>query len=264
MGSITDFVKNRIPAINKTSDKELVLIGGFTSLCYTNDSTSLTSDIPEHYLEDGSNSSDHVIKKPIILEISGNASDVFIPKESETSYAKRLDSTSGTISRYTDFRTNGQINQVRALATSVQDSYNKAQQAIDDGQSLYGTFGSENVSKPDSQKFYEFMENLYESKTPIKIEVQYRVFENMIVSSFSRTRNSNFANGFDWSISAKQIRFAEIEEEYRGPLSRNPSAGLNGQAGASSENGVQAGTSTATSSVNSTGVSTSTWWDLIT
>lgn len=262
MTSYAEFVKNRIPDVNKTSDKELVLIGGFTALCYTNDSTTLSSDVPDHFLEDGSVSADHIIKNPIILDISGNASDIFISRLTDITLAKRLDSSAGIISRYTGFKTNGQINQIRALGLTVLDAFNKVEQAIDDGQSLFGMFGSSNSSKPDSQWFYLYMENLYETKTPIKIEVQYRVFKNMVVTNFSRVRVVNFANGFNWTISAKQIRFEEIEEIYTGPLSRFLSQGINGQGGASSENGVQAGKKTSKADVNSSGIENSAWWNL--
>jgi len=91
------------------TDKEEIGIGGFTALVRVNESTSLTSQAPTIYLEDGSFAQDHIILDPMVLTIDGDVSEIHIKQSAFSEEQSRINANVGVIAQYLPSKTQMQV-----------------------------------------------------------------------------------------------------------------------------------------------------------
>lgn len=146
---------------------------------------SLKSKATEHEVEDGSDISDHIIKKGRRLTIDGVVSDTPI---------NLLASASGNIGGLVGNVTTGLKRGVITGAVSK--------------------IGSELISKGEGKPSLDafiLIDYLYEQKIPIEIVTGLKTYINMVMEDFDNSRTPQNANSLDFTATFKEITIVESE-----------------------------------------------------
>lgn len=234
MAIIQDYIDRQLP----TTPKEEIGIGGFTALVRMRERYALTAEIPATPVENGAVVHDHVILKPVVITIEGNVSDVY-KKPSETiRQFQRVQAEIGNVtSQYAPERTQTQLSKISALANDAADAVRRIDNLIATGDQIANLFGNRDTdTKGNRETFIDTMEAYYYAGTPISIDMPYRRFDMMIITSFVVSYDNEIdATGF--SLEVQKLTLAELEYSKL----KTPAAGLNGQTKGIADKGAQAG-----------------------
>jgi len=235
--AIIDYLNRQIDS----APIEEVGIGGFTLLARVRETTNHTADAPVTYLEDGSHVEDHIILNPIELQIEGSVSDIHIKSDPALEVVKRYLPSIGLISGYLPPRTQTQLQRAVGVAVEFSDKLREADRVIADGKQILSLFTPTNSSKGLREQFIDSLDALYYGKQLISIDMPFRRYDKMLITSRSIIRD-NQQIALSFRITARQIRFAETllaESSVKAP-----SLGLNGQTESEASKGAQEGEST--------------------
>ena len=82
------------------------------------------------------------------------------------------------------------------------------------GFDIYNRFNNRNkpISKVRTVQddFFDFLESNYINKRLLTIEMPFRNYENMLITSLTITKDNSTNQKLKYSLSAKEIRFAEV------------------------------------------------------
>lgn len=227
---------------------EEIGIGGFSLLCRVRETTTYSAETPDSTVEDGSFVNDHIILRPLTLEIEGNVSDVHIRRSPITEQALRTRAEIGNVANlYEPAFTSSQLQQVDALAVSVRDRLLRVGALIDGGRQAAEFFGNfDTDAKGIQERFIDHIEALHFGRQVIAIDMPYRRYETMVITEISTSRN-NESDSIDFTMSARQIRLADT----RFVDVEQPAEGVDGQLDSESDKGAQEGEDVERSLLNS-------------
>lgn len=204
---IDDIVKGFL--YKKKDEKQTVGIGGFNLDVRLESSISFNMVAPENYVEDGSVINDHIINDPITISISGEVADIHIKPKFD-------DFVLETLREKVQFKiintvlTKQQQQRIQKVVDKVSDAFKTANKAID----IYDRFINRNEIKSSvrtsQDDFFDYIESIYLNKKLITIEMPFRNYENMLITSLSISKDNSTNQKLKYSLSAKEIRFAEI------------------------------------------------------
>ena len=236
MSIIRDYINGQF----RNEKKEEVGIGGFTALARVTERTVRTSDVPTVYLEDGSPISDHVIRKPLIIIIEGNVSDVHIRPFNLVSAIRRVQQAIGIITQYEPGRTTDQISIVADLTNNIVNAIDLIDSEIGEGQQLAGYLGLINAAAGSNIKsFIDNMETYFFGSELISIDMPYNKYDRMRITNLEVEKdNENSAVSF--RLEAQQINFVK---NILIPTSivKEPANNVDGQCDNEDDKGVQEG-----------------------
>ena len=193
----------------KKDEKQTVGIGGFNLDVRFDSSINFTMVAPENYVEDGSIINDHIINDPITLSISGEVADIHIKPKFD-------DFVLETIREKVQFKVINTVltKQQQQKIQSVVDKISSVVKLVNKGFDIYNRFNNRNkpISKVRTVQddFFDFLESNYINKRLITIEMPFRNYENMLITSLTITKDNSTNQKLKYSLSAKEIRFAEI------------------------------------------------------
>lgn len=233
---IRDFINGKKKALS--GEVEAVGIGGFNLFAKVNESTTYKATVPTQVLEDGTVVSDDIINDPITIIISGSVGDSHIELAELPEQLRQLQDLTGQISVLLPTRTQSQINKIRAINSSVTDAVSKIDRYIDIGKSAYNLVSGGNTAKSLREKFIDFVEAVYFGKQLIDIEVAYRTFSSMAITSLT-VRTDAKAAQTDFEITLQHVEtraaaYTDISEFYRAP-----SGGFGSSTAGASDKGAQ-------------------------
>ena len=164
---------------------------------------------PENYVEDGSVINDHIINDPITLSISGDVADIHIKPKFD-------DFVLETIREKVQFKVINTVltKQQQQKIQSVVDKISSVVKLVNKGFDIYNRFNNRNkpISKARTVQddFFDLLESNYINKRLITIEMPFRNYENMLITSLTITKDNSTNQKLKYSLSAKEIRFAEL------------------------------------------------------
>jgi len=215
-------------------------IGGFTAFARVSERLRRTSNVPTTFLEDGTFVTDHIIRDPLILVIEGNVSDIYLPPSAINRTVAEAQEILGVISQYLPERTAAQAEVVSSLLNSVVDQIDRIDSAVESGLQMVGLLGlTGGAAFNNSETFLSQMEAHYYGDYLISIDMPYRRYENMRITSLEIERD-NQENALSFRIEATQLRFAETIFSTVA-IAPAPSEGLDGQTENVSDKSVQSG-----------------------
>lgn len=235
MARVSDFLERFRPAMPTTQE---IGIGGFTFFARVRDSYKLSADSPVIPVENGSFVNDHIIRKPIMLSIEGDVSDLHVRANPTIRQFQRLQAEVGNLtSQYAPAWTQVQLSQVSALANDLADAVRSADALLDAGEQAIDFFGNrDTVEKGLQEKFLDAMEAIYFGGQLIAIDMPYRRHENMVITSFTASTD-NEGNSTGFTIEAQQLQFADLQFVEL----RKPAKGTNRQTEKKVDKGAQEG-----------------------
>jgi hypothetical protein len=241
MSRIKGFIDQKIPKTLKVSDKQNIGIGGFTLDVRIKEEVVQTLNAPTTPLEDGSFANDHIVVNPLTLQIEGEVSEIKFEQNLISDIYKRTIGAVGVVNRYLPTRTQSQVNRVVALANDTRASIRKAEALVKDGRQLLDLFGNKASKKSTQELFIDQMEKLQLGKQLISIQMPFRVYDNMVVTSFTVYKDNISGNYLNYKITAQQVRFAEVVYSEATNFRPNPSTGVDGQTDGPSQKGLNEG-----------------------
>lgn len=239
---IKDFAK-QIFGYERTDDRQQIGIGGFTADVRVNESIQMTSDVPDNYVEDGSVINDHVINNPIVLSIDGEVADinekvVFAPPILLEAIDKAAEVISNT---YLGQKTLQMIQKVEKIAEPITKAYDAIDDALDKGQQVYDFFSGQK-EKTIQNDFFDFLNQIYYSKQLISIEMPFRTYTNMRITSLTIVRDNTTEQALKYKLTAKEVRFAKtILVDSKQYFQKAPSSSVKGKVADKENKGVVEG-----------------------
>ena len=236
---------------DRVDDKQEIGIGGFTALARVRNVITKSVDAPDTPLEDGSMANDHVIKKPIILEIEGKVADIFIKPAAEANIFRRTLAEIGNITKYAPEQTATQASKAAAVALDANNVLKGIQAAIKDGEQLIEFFGDKTAERSNQELFLLALDTYYENDSLMRIEMPDRIYDNMIITARPITYD-NQSGAIAFKITAKQLRFADVIFSDASEFFANPAPGSVGDQVAGQEsNGLNDAPDAPTSLISS-------------
>lgn len=245
-----NFLSTKLPGTGAKNDLEAVGIGGFTLYVTIKNARTLTSTAPDISLEDGSEITDTIFLKPVMLTIEGDVADIHMESfDADDSVFKPVTKVVGLTNTYAPLRTQGQIDKLEGLFNDATNALNKLDALLEDGNKLLGVFGDKSDVKSIQEQFIDAIDQLHFSKSLVSLEAPFRVYNNMRILSFA-TNKDNTSNKIKFTITAKQLRFAKVAfTEIKG--APKPSEGLGGATEGTTDKGPTVGVETPTSLASS-------------
>jgi len=206
---IQDFAK-QVFGSEKTDDRVEVGIGGFIAGVRVSESITLTSDVPDNYVEDGSVINDHIINNPVTISIDGEVADVnekvlFVPEIA----LKAIDKSAEILDSLSIVKkTKQQLEKINEFAKPLGNAYKDVEDSFDQGQQLYDYFSGQKA-KTIQDDFFDFLNQIYYSKQLITIEMPFRDYKNMRITSLTISKDNTTNQALKYKLSAKEVRFAE-------------------------------------------------------
>jgi hypothetical protein len=212
-------------------------IGKFTSLVRIRETYRRTASAPSTPVEDGSVVNDHIILDPLTISIEGSVSDVHLRASPVLRAIRQAQAEIGNItSQYAPARTQTQLTQISALANDALDAARRIDALLDAGEQIGALFGNQDASsKTNRQYFIDYIEELYEGKQLISIDMPYRRLDNMVITSLT-INYDNEIDASDFTLEAQKVRMVELQFAQV----QKRSGGTSGQTDAETNKGAQA------------------------
>lgn len=231
---------------NNKDDRQKVGIGGYTLDVRISESIQFTSDVPENPVEDGSVIHDHIINKPLQITLDGEVADIKVKSEFvPVPLINVVDKTSNFLTTISPIkRTVQQSEKIQKKAQSIADAYNKVNDLLEQGQDLYDFFTGQK-SKTEQDSFFDFMEMVYQNKLLITIEMPFRNYENMRITSLTVIKDNETNQRLKYKISAKEVRIAKtimVDKTSLKKYFKNPTRSSSPKTQSKENKGVQEGT----------------------
>jgi hypothetical protein len=231
---IREFLENNLPESLVGSDYERIGIGGFTFYASVNESASKTATVTANPVENGSTINDHIIKNATTITIEGEVANLYLEPRVLPTSIQEIFPPVGIIQNYLPERTQTQISQINGLISTVDDYISAADEAIEQGQQLYDFFTGKEADQTITAKFLEFFDNVYETNNVIDVECVDKIYNNMVITSF--TINKANINNYTFTISLQRI----VEAETRLiTLTKNADGDAKSQGAALTDKGTQ-------------------------
>jgi len=195
---------------NRIDDKQKIGIGGFTAYAAVRHVVNKSLDAPDTPLEDGSFANDHLIKKPVILEVSGLVSDVFIRSAVEATIFRRGLSEIGNISKYLPAQTQTQIAKAASIAIDANNVSKGIQAAISDGKQLLDFIGNKSAGQNNRELFIAALDLYYDNSTVMRIEMPDKIYENMVITSRVIEYDNQKDKAISFKLTAKELVFSNV------------------------------------------------------
>jgi hypothetical protein len=187
------------------------------------ESVELDADITDHYMEDNTYLNDHIVRKPIIITLSGYIGELvatkpFFVNEILKFMAQSLVSISEFTGDYTDQVTQNIldiINQVQSYITTVN-------QAIEKTKNIIKQFKSPGIVETAQEEAYNDLYNFFLSTDLLTVQTPFSYFENMKIIKISMSQGEDSVDYSDISITLKQMRFSKLGfTKFDSPLFQN-------------------------------------------
>jgi len=231
-------------------EEEQIGINGFTTAARVRETVKRSATIPITFLEDGSHINDHIIRDPLILTIEGNVSNLFVLPNPAIAALQALQTQVGSISQYLPARTQAQISRVSGLANDFTTAVARVDSFLDASDRVASFLGTQDrTARTNIQNFIDSMESAQAADKLISIEMQFKTYKQMYITSLEATRN-NESNSLDFTMELMQFQFAETLFANIGPAP-DPAGNTNGQTEGAKDKGVQEGKEVPTSVASS-------------
>ena len=215
-------------------------IGNFTMYATIRKKFTLKSDVPTSPLEDGSDGADHIILRPIPIEIQGNVADIYVKLNPVVEAFSRIQSEIGNVTKYLPPRTQTQLSKVNGFAQDAFDVTRRVDSIVEDGEQALKFFGNKSENTSIRKKFVDEMTQLHYSRQLVSIQMPFFLLEDMRITSLV-IEEDNESEDLKFTLSAVEVpkvktTFTDINQFFK-----NPSTGTNGQLEGISDKAAQAG-----------------------
>lgn len=218
---IQNYLDDKVRA--KVAPKGSRGISGWEFSIPDSEQINLSAEITDNVVESGSFISDHVVIKPKRLVLSGFVGEaVDEPPQgvdasvqalrgtlsSAGSFANSIPVISGYLGEYTD----GMVQVIQGAVDRVEEVTGELNELVDKVDNIAGLFLDSEPSPSKQEQAYENIRALWESRQIVTVHTPWSYFDSMVIESISVTQSGDTKFMTDFSITLKEVRFAEIEK----------------------------------------------------
>jgi len=172
----------------------------------------LSSEISDHYTENNSFISDHEIRKPIQINLSGLIGELtFKEKDGLESVLQDMDNRLETVDAYLGDFTPGAIQDIQRTVNYAETGIAAANSFIDRGQNVIGFFDGESVEETAQQKAFNNLYLLWKTSVLLDVQTPWKLFKNMRIINIGISQNQDTEEITDINITLKELRFASLQ-----------------------------------------------------
>ena len=216
-------------------------IGGFDLFARVRERTVLTANVPTAYVEDGTPLNDHIIREPERLTIEGIVGDVYRGPETNILQSIPTVNTLGVITAYAPRVTGFQATIISSLRNTTAAALSRLNDLLGAGNQVNNIMGNLDVSsKPLGEQFVDAMENIYYGNQLVAIDMPYRRYESMVLTSVTIERDNTGA-AISFTIEAQRFRTARTSYVAVERAAKNPAPSSAGQTDNVKDVGTQTG-----------------------
>jgi len=185
-------------------------IGGFVFDVPDTESLSLASDITDHFTESNSFLNDHIVRKPIILTLTGFIGElVFRAPAGILGAVQELDNRLETVEAYAGDLTPGAVQTAQRVIGQAQATISAINQTLDKVENVVGLFDGEEAGLTLQQKAYNALFSLWKEYSIVTVQTPWQFFRSMAIQSVSFTQNAESQEITDISVTLKEMRIAD-------------------------------------------------------
>ena len=130
------------------------------------------------------------------------------------------------------------IQKIGKIAQPVAKAYDTIDDALEKGQQVYDFFSGQKA-KTIQDDFFDFMNQIYYSKQLINIEMPFRTYKDMRITSLTIARDNTTVQALKYKMTAKEIRFAKtILVDSKKYFQRSPAGSVKGKVSDKKNKGV--------------------------
>lgn len=185
-------------------------IEGFVFDIVDNESLSVEYDITDHFTESNYYINDHVVKKPIVITLSGFIGELVFRSPSGVEGAlQEISSRLETVEAYLGDYTPGAVQEIQRVTQQAESAVSAINQTLDKVQNLVGFFEGEGPEENFQQKAYKNLLALANRK--LEVQTPWDFFDNMFIQAISLTQGGESNQITDISVTLKQLRISDTK-----------------------------------------------------
>jgi|GEM_PF-6674766 hypothetical protein len=191
-------------------------ISGFIFDIPTGEKTTLTADISEHYTENGSYINDHIVLKPVEFTLSGLVGELVYTKPQKGTFeytADQITNALQSVDAYTGLvgYTSEMAQKVSVLTTQASYIANQYNSIKKKATTLLSYISGSESTESLQQEAYKKLYSLWKSKQIVSVQTPWQYFAKMGISSVVASRDDKSDDYTDFSITLKELRFADVQ-----------------------------------------------------
>lgn len=178
---------------------------------------TLTSEATDHYTEDGSFLSDHIVLKPIQITLSGFVGNLVyrVPQKGSVEYAAdqaaskllAVNSFLGPLTQGATQKVAAIVSQASYLANQVNALKKKSSNVVD-----FFKNGLNGNKEPDPQTVaYHDLKALWKSKQIVSLQTYWEFFPTMSIVNITAQHDDLTDDYTDISVTLKELRLVNVE-----------------------------------------------------
>lgn len=205
-----EFLNNMIGTL--VSPQNIQGINGWLFDVARNQQLEIEADITDHYMEDNSFINDHIVIRPIIIQLSGYIGELVAENPSGTDavlnfLADRISNIDAFLGDYTS-----QAAQRMQEAVSQTQTYaNTVNQAISKTKDIIKQFDGQTAFETAQGKAYYDLYSFFISNDLLTVRTPWAVLENMKIQKISLVQPEESEDYSDITITLKQMRFTSTK-----------------------------------------------------
>jgi hypothetical protein len=189
-------------------------IGGWVFDIPTGESVDLDADVTDHYVENGSFVTDHVVIKPIVITLSGLKGEVLYSapkKDSLQGILSNATSLLGAVPAYFGPLTPGAATKIAAIANAVTYAASQAAAIAKRASNLVKYFDGEDNAPNLQTKAFITLQALWKSKQIVTVQTPWGFYKSMIIQRMSAKQTQESNDYTDFTVTLKEMRFTDIK-----------------------------------------------------
>lgn len=187
-------------------------ISGFIFDVPDSESVTLTSEITDHWTEDNSFLNDHIVRKPIMITLSGLIGElVFRKPDGVAGTVQELNNRLESVEAYAGDFTPGAVQTAQRAVQQAQSAISAINQTLDKVQNVVGFFEGEGQEETFQQKAFNNLYALWKSAEFVTVQTPWRYFDDMIIQSITFAQDAETETVSDIQVTLKQIRVAQVQ-----------------------------------------------------
>lgn len=187
-------------------------ISGFIFDVPDAESINLSSEITDHYTEDNSFLNDHIVRKPIKINLSGFVGElVFRAPSGVEGAVQELNNRLESVEAYAGDLTPGAVQKAQQAVQKAQATVSAINQTLDKVQNVVGFFDGEGQEETLQQKAFNNLYALWRSAEFLTVQTPWRYFDNMVIQDITVQQDGESEAITDIQVTLKEIRVAQTK-----------------------------------------------------
>lgn len=205
-----DYVDRLANAVLKPKDAKG--IAGFVFDMADTETLENSSQITDHYMEDGSFLNDHVIDNPIRITLTGFVGELVAKAEDGLAgligqASSRLTQVSGFLGQYTP----GMTQTIQGALSATETYVQAANTYLDRTKNLVDAVAGAAPQPTQQEVAYQTLKALKDGRQLLSVTTPWSYHEDMMIESITPTQSAESTGISSFSVTLKQVRFAEVE-----------------------------------------------------